>query len=84
MNDSELYAGFDEDGKRIVEDDYDEKQCWSHGTVQPPPIKMVEGGPVYILQTDVLEYIYGDDETDGNDDAHVDEDHFAVRRHQYA
>ena len=25
MNDSELYAGFDEDGNRIVEDDYDEK-----------------------------------------------------------
>ena len=25
MNDSELYTGFDEDGNRIVEDDYDEK-----------------------------------------------------------
>ena len=25
INDSELYAGFDEDGNRIVEDDYDEK-----------------------------------------------------------
>ena len=25
MTDSELYAGFDEDGNRIVEDDHDEK-----------------------------------------------------------
>ena len=25
MTDAELYAGFDEDGNRIVEDDHDEK-----------------------------------------------------------
>ena len=37
LDDSDLYAGFDEDCNRIVEDEHDEEQCWSHGTVQPPP-----------------------------------------------
>ena len=33
-------------------------QNWSHGTVQPPPCRLVVGGTVGFILTDVLQYIY--------------------------
>ena len=49
-SDTDLYEGFDEEGYRIPQNNNLYNYEWFHGTVQPPPCKLVEGGTVCLYE----------------------------------